>query len=55
MPNKKYFVVSRIVEKISETNMITTPFCITTDEAIAKDFCEKNPQFTYWEEIINNG
>lgn len=47
---RQYFLISRIIEKISDNNMITEPFCIVEHEDIAIDFCEKNPQFTYTRE-----
>ena len=47
---RQYFLISRIIEKISDNNMITEPFCIVEHEVIAIDFCEKHPQFTYTRE-----
>lgn len=47
---RQYFLISRIIEKISDNNMITEPFCIVEHESIAIDFCEKHPQFTYTKE-----
>ena len=47
---RRYFLISRIIIKISDDNMITEPFCIVEDEDIAIDFCSKHPQFTYTEE-----
>ena len=47
---RRYFLISRIILKISDDNMVTEPFCIVEYEDIAIDFCKKHPQFTYTEE-----
>ena len=47
---RRYFLISRIILKISDDNMVTEPFCIVECEDIAIDFCKKHPQFTYTKE-----
>ena len=48
----KYYVISEILEK-SEYGTLVKPFCVVQDELIAKDLCEKNPNYEYVENELN--
>ena len=56
MPNKKHYYViylkSPFSSKIPCTVEYSRFFCVVEDEDIAKDFCQKNPGFDYYEDIV---